>query len=111
MTDVMYHTVISGSCLRNRGYVSNRDVIYNMERWSQLCSFYVIILSIMNECYMKSQSIWHPPKHTHTHTHTDTHTHTHTVYSVSHHDDNQTSIAEFRPGTDKHCTSKTRTAV
>ena len=26
MTDVMYHTVISGSCLRNRGYVSNRDV-------------------------------------------------------------------------------------
>ena len=27
MTDVMYHTVISGSCLRNRGYVSNRDVM------------------------------------------------------------------------------------
>ena len=27
MTDVMYHTVISGSCLRNRGYVSNRDVL------------------------------------------------------------------------------------
>ena len=29
MTDVMYHSVISGSCLRNRGYVSNRDVYAN----------------------------------------------------------------------------------
>src|SRR4029434_2289260 len=26
MTNVMYHSVISGSCLRKRGYVSKRDV-------------------------------------------------------------------------------------
>src|SRR4029434_5415019 len=31
MTDVMYHTVMSGSCLRNRGYVSNRDVFASKE--------------------------------------------------------------------------------
>ena len=30
MTYVMYHYVISGSCLRNRGYVSNRDVFINL---------------------------------------------------------------------------------
>src|SRR4029434_330733 len=35
MTDVMYHTVISGSCLKNRGYVNNRDVttLLKLGRW------------------------------------------------------------------------------
>ena len=27
MTNVMYHTVISGPCLRNQGYISNRDIL------------------------------------------------------------------------------------
>src|SRR4029434_1670648 len=44
MTFVMYHCVISGSCLRNRGYVSNRDVL------SEVLLFCVVLSVFL--CFM-----------------------------------------------------------
>src|SRR4029434_5001593 len=82
MTYVMYHYVISGSCLRNRGYVSNRDVF-----WICLLIFYFSLLkytylynyrshiSLQVAKLAKSAGvqilIFHTvcPPHTHTHTH------------------------------------------
>ena len=54
MTSVMYHTVISGSCLRNRGYISNRDVFHFAVKFAcvidLLCSdqFYVFRIPLVD---------------------------------------------------------------